>query len=258
MRVLLGLSALATLASVQAQGQTLTISTPNGSAAPVLAQNVPTGSGGWASFFIYANGVNSVASQVNVQQTLNNQPVQGANFINTNNFIQGAGINWLVQVPQTTNSLLFQVTTNQYAAQLQYYFAGITGGNYICDPCTAGNYQAPVGSTTSCNTGYGPDHNLDGTAVTIKNAQGFYIGFPCASFTRMYTYAGLVGSTSGQYLNGFKLQVFDNNNTPSPDTNSYSFLIMKIITVIVGDPQIVVCKDKTSKYTVCLMKSSTS
>jgi hypothetical protein len=139
--------------------------------------------------------------------------------------------NYYITIPNVITTLVFSFTTNQYTAQLQHRWSpnypnpllpqyagnGLTALSYTCDACAGGN---PI----SCSTSLGP-----------KTSPSPALGWPCAQFTRTYTFSGLVVSPNPNVaMNAFAVQLFDLN----PNTSSYSFQILRYSPPIVGDPQI--------------------
>jgi len=151
-------------------------------------------------------------------------------FTNSNNFA--------IYVTNSVSSLVFQFAQNAYVAQLQYRWypnyqnpatifptSGYSIQSYTCDPCADIQH---VGTANSCNTATGP-----GSGQSPTN------GFPCALFTRTYTFSNLAASSpSTQVINSFAVQLYDRLQ-PLPNTSSYSFTIVRNAPPIIGDPQIV-------------------
>jgi len=217
MRVLIGLSALASLSLVAAQ-QTCSLSYTGSN--PVTASAPQNGTPVSAAISIYANTQTATGSTVS--------GIANAGNLNTGNVLPSTGT-WSMTVAGTVTALLFVVKTNAQTAQMNYKFTGSSVGafTWICDPCTTGNFNTAAGSSTSgCNTLYGP--------VAPNTA-----GYACAQFTRNFYYAGLVSSSNGVAQNSFGVIVYDTNLSPGPNSTSFSFNIVRTPVVVVGDPQIV-------------------
>jgi len=227
MRVLLGLSALASIAAVQ--GQILAISYTGN--APTSAATLTQGNSCLAAITVYSNPSGATGTVVS--------NISNAGLVNTGQFLTATGA-WQFVVGSSVTSVLFNVKTNSFTSQIQYRYSGYTGlgGSltWICDPCVTGSFNQNVGSLSTCNTNYGPAYNFQGSALPVVSGQ--YQGYQCANFNRLYTLSNLIG-TALTFANSFGIQLFDNNVSPGPDTTSYSFSFNHPSNIIVGDPQIV-------------------
>jgi hypothetical protein len=217
MRVLLGLAVVAHLASIALgqAAQTLTPATVTGT--PTSAAYI---SGDTAAATIYVYSVSGgVNTQIPSSNFLSSSGYQGSSFINTGSVQTGSVTNFAFNIPYTTSTLMWTFATNAYTAQIQYkYWVSGAVSSVICDPCCTG-----------CDVNNGPT----GTGTTGSGVSASYNGWPCASFTRSYTYANL--QTGTNYL---QVGLYDRNKNPGPDAISYSFVVTKTASPIVGDPQI--------------------
>jgi hypothetical protein len=133
------------------------------------------------------------------------------------------------------NTIVFQFTTNVYTAQLQHRWSpnypspavlypgnSLSAQSYTCDLCAGG-------TAITCNTAVGPGATPSPTA-----------GYNCATFTRVYTFSGLLASANNAAvtINSFAVQLFDRQTNPAPNVSSYSFTIVRSPPPIIGDPQI--------------------
>jgi len=226
MRVLIGLAALASMASLANAQQTLVLSLPTGGTTAANAQNVANGSQAQAIINVYyssnspSNVINNIVS-----------PAQ----LNTGSPMANNG-NWQFTIPYAVNTIVWTVTTNGFVAQSQYRYTGYSGGasTWICDPCTTGTstINTSFGTPSTCNGGSGPV----GTTVTAGTASlpTAYLGYPCSNFQRQYTYSNLQVGTK---VNAFSVGIYDNSG-PAPDQVSFSFTISRSGPPVIGDPQI--------------------
>jgi len=212
MRVILGLAALAAVASPAMAAQLVTPNSGNG----VLASSPPLGTTALASISVYQTVQNGVVPVSSPSGQLNSGGILPSS-------------NWGITIPNSVTTVVFVFNTNQYTAQMEYRWGGASylsfvqgysssynAATYTCDPCAGG-------TPSTCS--------FSGPNTSPSPAQGF----PCASFVRAYTFSGLTAGT-----NSFSVCLFDTQTNPSPDFSSYSFIITRAApTVIVGDPQIV-------------------
>jgi len=211
MRVILGLAALAAVASPAMAAQLVTPNSGNG----VLASSPPLGTTALASISVYQTVQNGVVPVSSPSGQLNSGGILPSS-------------NWGITIPNSVTTVVFVFNTNQYTAQMEYRWGGASylsfvqgysssynAATYTCDPCAGG-------TPSTCS--------FSGPNTSPSPAQGF----PCASFVRAYTFSGLTAGT-----NSFSVCLFDTQTNPSPDFSSYSFIITRQAPLVHGDPQIV-------------------
>jgi len=211
MRVLLGLAALASVVNAQ---QTISLAYTGN---PVQASAVSNGATSLATIFVYINNLSTTINNIANSQQLNTGQIQQTNG------------NWAVNIDSTVNTMIWTFAVNQYTSQMQFRFTGFTGAGgalaWICDPCVQGQPNLASGSTSTCNTQYGP------VATPVSTGGASYDGYNCALFTRQFSYNNLQTGA-----NSFGVLLFD-RNYPGPNQVSYSFSITKASGVH-GDPMI--------------------
>jgi len=215
MRVLLGLAALA--ASVN--GQSVALSGATSGQTPTASA---IGTTALASINVYEQNLGGTQATVTPGGYINTgSPVNSNNFAITVNYV--------------VSQIVFQFVTNQYTAQIQHRWSpgytspavtypgnSLSAQSYTCDTCAGGN---PI----TCSTATGPGASPSPTT-----------GFPCAFLTRVYTFSNLQPATPSNpnFYNSFAVQLFDRNQNPAPNTTSYSFIILRKPSPVIGDPQI--------------------